>query len=127
MNISRAAARSSASQRITTALSSKSVEPIEVEKKDLNIAVGGYAVEAKSYVEKLCLELGINFAVAPAESEHQLIYWQQQGWLKAIFANDSDCIVLGGTNVVLDSKRSCFGQEMQIWPGPSALSDVRLP
>jgi XPG I-region len=126
VNASRAATRSAALQKIATDLSTKSSGPVELSKKDLNLAIGGFAVTAKNYVQKICTELNINFSVAPAEAEHQLIYWQQQGWLKAIFSNDSDYIVLGGTNIVLDSKRSCFGHGCKIWPGPSALEDARL-
>ena len=40
--------------------------------------------------------MGIAFAVAPAEAEHQLIYLQQLGYIKNILVNDSDYIALGG-------------------------------
>ena len=70
--------------------------------------------------------MGIAFAVAPAEAEHQLIYWQQLGMLKFILVNDSDYIALGGSNIILDTKRSCFAFGFSVWSDRTILADTTI-
>jgi len=70
--------------------------------------------------------MGIAFAVAPAEAEHQLIYWQELGMLKFILVNDSDYIALGGSNLILDTKRSCFAFGFSVWSDRAILADTTI-
>ena len=70
--------------------------------------------------------MGIAFAVAPAEAEHQLIYLQELGMLKFILVNDSDYIALGGSNIILDTKRSCFAFGFSVWSDRTILADTTI-
>ena len=70
--------------------------------------------------------MGIAFAVAPCETEHQLSHWQQLGMIQFILANDSDYIALGGRFIVFDTKRSCFAFGCTVWNDWTILSDAAI-
>ena len=70
--------------------------------------------------------MGIAFAVAPAEAEHQLIYLQQLGYIKNILVNDSDYIALGGRNLIFDCKRSLFIFGCTIWNDGTILANAEI-
>ena len=124
-NSLRSILRSEAKKKVYDALARGDAEE-EIPKKDLSAAVGAFNITAMKEVQKILTEMGIPWAVAPVESEHQLIHWQKNGFLRAIFANDSDYILLGGKNVILDSKNNIFSYGCNIWLGPHVLSDPNM-
>lgn len=46
--------------------------------------------------------------------------------LKFILVNDSDYIALGGSNIILDTKRSCFAFGFSVWSDRTILADTTI-
>ena len=66
--------------------------------------MGKYAQAAVAILRDVCKELNITFTTAPGEAETQIAYLQQQLKIDAILCNDSDYIMHGCKNILIDSK-----------------------
>ena len=88
----------------------------------LSRAVGKYAAAAVVILRDVCIELNITFTTAPGEAEQQITKLQRQSKVDCILCNDSDYIMLGCYNVLIDRNGSLWNKPVLLWPGPDCLN-----
>ena len=69
-------------------------------KSEMSAAVGAKVITAAEVFYRCQKALGITVRVAPGEAEHQLVSLQLCGLVTHILCNDSDYMLLGGTNLI---------------------------
>jgi hypothetical protein len=74
-----------------------------IDKSVLAKAAGALGPAGSDRLAVIARNLGIEVVYAPIESEHQLVHLQKTGRIDVIACNDSDFIVLGGDNLIIDS------------------------
>lgn len=86
----KAAARSSGRR---TRAAAAAAAPTRSEDQLLKAAAHGLSIDALPYAIQACIDEGVDFLVAPAEAEAQIIYRERSGLCDFTAGNDSDFIV----------------------------------